>query len=196
MAKAAPAIVIAAGGDGTRMGGRKPLQMLGGRPLIDHAIGWAMRHSDCVAIAARRIDDIPLRDLPVLIDRQVGIGPISALASAFRFASDQGRNRVIMVGCDMPFLPDDLVTRLATKLGGHATAMPVSNGRLHPMAALWTVDEAAIAGFIAQGERSLWRFAETVGMVRVEWQGIEDPFVNINDSIGLADAERRLQQKS
>lgn len=195
MASPAPAIVIAAGGDGSRMGGSKPQRLLAGRRLIDHAVNWATQHSVCIALAVRPGDDDLGTGLPVVIDETMGIGPISALASAIRFARDQGQNQVVMIGCDMPFLPDDLVTRLSLALADHGSAMPVSNGRLHPMAALWKADAAAIDAYMATGGQSLWRFAETVGMVRVEWAGTVDPFANINDAESLAAAEERLRQQ-
>lgn len=191
----APAIVIAAGGDGSRMGGSKPQRLLAGRRLIDHAVDWARQHSDSIALAVRPGDDDLGTGVPILIDREAGIGPISALASAIRFACDQGRNQVLMIGCDMPFLPHDLVTRLRSVLADHGAAMPESGGRLHPMASLWSADEAAIGAYTAAGGQSLWRFAETVGMVRVEWAEALDPFANINDPESLADAAARLRRQ-
>lgn len=192
----APAIVIAAGGDGSRMGGSKPQRLLAGRRLIDHAANWARQRSDSIALAVRPGDDDLGTGLPILIDREAGIGPISALASAIRFARDQGRNQVVMIGCDMPFLPHDLVARLRSALAGHGAAMPVREGRLHPMASLWRADEVAIDAYMAAGGQSLWRFAETVGMVRVEWTDTLDPFANINDAESLTKAEERLRKRA
>lgn len=191
----APAIVIAAGGDGSRMGGSKPQRLLAGRRLIDHAANWARQRSDSIALAVRSVDDDLGTGLPILIDREAGIGPISALASAIRFARDHGRNQVVMIGCDMPFLPDDLVSRLRSTLADHGAAMPVSNGRLHPMASLWKADESAIDAYMAKGGQSLWRFAETVGMVRVEWTEALNPFANINDPRSLTEAEELLRRR-
>ncbi len=192
--RTAPAIIIAAGGEGTRIGGNKPGQVLGGRPLVERALAWANGISDVTAIAVRAQDQVAGQSAPVLIDRVAGIGPISALESAFRFARQRGCGTVMLIGCDQPFLPSDLATRLEQQIAANGCAMPVSKGRDHPMAALWRVDCAALADYIAGGGRSLWRFADAVGVSRVDWgDGCDpDPFANINDPAALADAERRL----
>lgn len=195
MRKDAAAIVIAAGGDGVRIGGAKPSRMLGGRRLIDHALAWAGRHADTVALAVRLRDADWGTGLPLLADRHDGIGPISALANAFQFARDQRRPAVLMIGCDMPFLPENLLEKLQAAFSGHGAAMPVSGGRRHPMAALWAPDVPAIEAYIAHGGQSLWRFAQTVGMAEVTWDDAPDPFQNINHLADLAAAEQRLKTK-
>lgn len=182
------AIVIAAGGMGRRMGGNKPLQLLGQQRLIDHALAFAMRHDAPVAVATSTA--FPDVHLPQLADRQPGIGPISALASGMDFARTMGCDRLLLIGCDMPFLPDDLLARLAAALPGGGAALPESGQHLHPTAGLWRVDPSALASHIAAGGRSLWRFAERQGLVRVTWP--EGPFANINCPAALAAAEARL----
>lgn len=190
-----PAIVIAAGGEGSRIGGSKPGRCLGGKPLITRMIEWAQTHSDCAAIAVRDADQLPGLDLPLLADRVAGIGPIGALESAFHFALNAKRPRVLMIGCDQPFLPDDLLDRLGSVIDGYGAAMPQCQGRDQPMACLWRVDCAALATYIDSGGRALHRFAEQVGAVRAEWLAGPDgsPFANINDPAALENAERRLK---
>jgi molybdopterin-guanine dinucleotide biosynthesis protein A len=184
-----PAIVIAAGGEGRRMGGAKPLRELGGRRLIDHACAWARRHGGPCAIAVRAADQVPQAALPLLIDEHPGIGPVSALLSAMRFARREGCEAVLLIGCDQPFLPADLPARLQAAIGACAVAMPVSGGKDQPLASLWRLAESEVAAFIAGGGRSLWRLAEQLGAVRAEWEPASptcDPFANINDPASLA----------
>lgn len=190
-----PAIVIAAGGEGSRIGGSKPSRRLGGTALISIMIDWAQAQSDCVAIAVRDADQLPNLELPLLADRMAGIGPIGALESAFHFALNAQRPQVLMIGCDQPFLPDDLLARLDSVIDGYGAAMPLCDGRDQPMACLWRVDCAAVAAYIGSGGRALHRFAEQVGARRVEWQSGPDgsPFANINDPAALEEAERRLR---
>lgn len=189
-----PAIVIAAGGEGQRIGGNKPVRLLGGRPLLAHAIENAAAQSDCVAVAVREAGQIEAGSLPLLCDAAPGRGPISALASAFAFAATHARAEVLLIGCDQPFLPHDLAARLGAMLGAGKVAMPVSRGKYQPLAALWRVDQAALADYVAQGGASLWRFAAAQGVVHVAWadDGARDPFANINDPVALAEAEAHL----
>lgn len=195
---APPAIVIAAGGEGQRIGGDKPLRLLGGKPLLARAIAVATAQSDCVAVAVRKPGQIDPGGVPMLCDADRGRGPISALASAFAFAAAQGRAQVLVIGCDQPFLPHDLARRLGAALGTHKVAMPVSRGRYQPLAALWCVDEAALADYMAQGGASLWRFAAAQGVVHVAWPETctQDPFANVNDPAALAEAEAHLSTLS
>ena len=192
--------MIAAGGDGARIGGGKPARRLGDRRLIDHAVAWARRHGENVALAVRPGDGDWGTGCPLLFDARSGIGPISALESAFGHARAHGRAAVLMIGCDMPFLPDDLIPRLSTELGaagGKAgAALPSSGGRLHPAAALWRPDGQALAAYMARGGESLRRFAAAVGMVEVAWDAAApDPFANINDAAALAAAEVRMRDR-
>lgn len=135
--------MIATGGRGSRMGGNKPERLLGQARLIDWACEWARQHSGAIALAVRRGDGDWGNNLPLLHDAEEAIGPISALHSALREGSRQRRKAVFLLGCDLPFLPGDLVARLCAALRVHGVAMPVSAGRLHPMAALWRSHGAA-----------------------------------------------------
>jgi len=188
-----PLIVIAAGGSGSRIGGNKPERLLGGTRLIDRACNWAGQHSDALALAVRPGDDDWGTGLPLLFDSMEGIGPISALRSAVCEGARQGRAATLLIGCDLPFLPDDLVLRLSAALPGHGVAMPVSGGRLHPMAALWRNKVEPLERWIAEGGQSLWRYAEAIGLVQVEWAETPDPFANVNDPAALTAAEQRIR---
>ena len=179
------------------MGGAKPLRKVGGRTLLDHAAAWAQRQGGPCALAVRDAGQVPPTSLPLLMDAHPGIGPVSALASAMRFARAQGCTAVMVIGCDQPFLPDDLPARLLAAIGDHAVAMPVSSGKDQPLASLWRLHESAVETFIADGGRSLWRLADRLGAVRVDWHspGTQpDPFANINDPASLARLGRVIDQ--
>ena len=191
-----PGIVIACGGLGKRMGGSKPLRMLGGATLLRHACDWATARSDHVALAVREAGQLFDESLPLLIDRHTGIGPISALASAFDFAQATKREHVLVIGCDQPFLPNNLVARLSAAIGDGGAAMPTSLGREQPLATLWRADRGALAEYLAKGGQSLKGFAHRVNAVTVEWETEPacDPFFNVNDPVALEEAERRFRR--
>lgn len=181
------AVVILAGGEGTRIGGSKPTRMLGGRTLIDRALERARSWSREVALAARSVEQVGEPGVPVMIDPPGLKGPLGGLASALGVQ----RPQVLSIPCDMPFLPDDLPDRLAAALGHHDVALAASGGHVHPVCGLWRTGMLAeIETYAATGRRSLIGFAEWVGYVSVEWPG--DPFFNINSAEDLAEAEVRL----
>ncbi len=191
------AVVIAAGGDGNRIGGNKPSRLLGGIPLIARALNFAHLLSDNVAVAIRRDTQITLPpDIPLLVDAEANGGPLSALASALDWAAESGKRHVLMIGCDTPFLPHDLLHRLSA-IGSDTVAMAKSGDRLHPACALWPVTaRAALDDDAVTGRRSLIGFAETVGYWPVEWPALPfDPFFNINTPDDLARAEAHLAKQ-
>jgi molybdopterin-guanine dinucleotide biosynthesis protein A len=94
----------------------------------------------------------------------------------------------------MPFLPDDLPSRLLDEIGDHRAAVASSGGEWHPVCSLWR--NAAIYEFphyCASGSRSLKGFAQHLGFASVEWPTVPyDPFFNINSRDDLDEAEAML----
>lgn len=156
-------------------------------------VAWARPQTDALALAVRASDGDWGTGLPCLYDTHQDIGPISALLSAMHAAQAQHRGCLLLIGCDLPFLPPNLIARLMAAGGDQAVAMPVSQGRVHPMAALWRVVPDQLEAWISAGGQSMWRFAREVGMTEVVWQETPDPFTNINDPTALARAEALLK---
>lgn len=186
------AVVILAGGEGRRIGGGKPLRMLAGKSLLDHALALARQWSTLIGISVRDATSaVHSTGAPFLPDT-VGSGPIAGIASALAFGRAQGVGLVLTIPCDTPFLPPDMFDRLAAALVPSAgSAIAASGGRLHPSCGLWRVEaDAALPAFLASGRGSLNGFAETLGAVTVEWPVAPfDPFFNINSETDLAMAE-------
>ena len=195
------AIVIAAGGQGRRMGGAKPERLLADRRLIDHAVAraGAMAAPTGAPVALAAPHRMPGIDLPLLPDAAPGLGPVAALASGMAFAEGAGCAAVLLMGCDQPFLPADLPARLADALAaagpGHGAALPEAADRLQPLAGLWRCDAGRLAGWMASGGRALMDFARHQGLVRVVWPTGAGPcpFTNLNHPADLAAAERHLR---
>lgn len=189
-----PAVVILAGGEGRRIGGNKPLRVLGGNTLLHRALVQARQWSDQVAIAVR--DEAQLGGCAATsISDEPGLeGPLAGLVSALRFAHANRAEVVLSVPADMPFLPADLPGRLGERMGQAAAAIASSGGHLHPVCGLWRVSSLAVApAYLASGRRSIRGFAQAAGFTAVEWPTEPvDPFFNINSPEDLAAAERLL----
>jgi molybdenum cofactor guanylyltransferase len=187
----APLVVILAGGEGRRMGGAKPLRMLRGERLVDRAVRLGRTWSDDVRLSLRTAQQAAVTDLPMLLDDSAIEGPLAGLQSALAAARRAGRDMVLTLPCDSPFLPRDLAGRLEAAMGGERAAMAASDGDLHPTCTLWRADSLErLADYVKSGRRSLVGFAEAVGFVIVEWD--ERYFFNVNRPEDLAEAERRL----
>ncbi|MEO6248191.1 MAG: molybdenum cofactor guanylyltransferase [Sphingomicrobium sp.] len=192
------AVVVLAGGAGRRIGGDKPLQMLAGRSLLDHALTLAQCWSPLVGISVREsASAVHCTGAPYLIDT-VGGGPIAGIASALAFGRSKGSSFVLTIPCDTPFLPTDMPKRLTEALSPPSTAViAASGGRLHPSCGLWRVGaDAALPAYLATGRSSLNGFAKALGAESVEWPvARSDPFFNINSKTDLIEAEQIFKDR-
>jgi molybdenum cofactor guanylyltransferase len=188
------AVVVLAGGAGSRIGGGKPLKLLGGKRLIDRAEALARQWSDILAVAVREPEQTGSTTLTRILDEPGIEGPLAGLAAALRFARDAGCQAVLTIPADMPFLPTDLGSRLIDGLANASAALASSGGHLHPVCGNWQVSALEdIADYLASERRSLRGFAEAIGFQTVEWRNEPlDPFFNINSEQDLTVAERLL----
>lgn len=193
--------VILAGGRGSRMGGPVPKMLLdlGGRPLLAHAIERLRPQVQAIAISTNEPKLYRDFRLPCLEDADAGFpGPLAGLDAAGRhFATAMGhRFDLVCVAGDTPFLPSDLVARLAGATGEGRIAVASSGGRLHPTIALWPCESLAdlpLDPRLPNRLRSLATVMEQEGRRVAEFtQPTEgppiDPFFNINTPEDLATA--------
>jgi molybdopterin-guanine dinucleotide biosynthesis protein A len=186
------AVVVLAGGEGSRIGGGKPLKHFGGERLIDQALRRAQIWSDVVAVAVRDAEQVEPLPAPLIKDEDVP-GPLGGLISGLRFAQEKSRPLLLAIPADMPFLPDDLLDRLRGRIGGNGCALAESGGHIHPVCSLWRTGVMEDAKeYAASGRRSLKGLAASIGFAVAEWRAEPvDPFFNINTSADLAEAKRR-----
>jgi len=176
-------------------GGDKPLRRLGGRPLLAHVLDRI--GPQCAGLAINANGDAARfagYGLPVWPDSVPGRpGPLAGILAALEASPAP---LVLTVPGDAPFLPLDLVARLhaARRASGCAIACAASGGRVHPPVALWPVALAgALRAALAEGMREVGRFAEAMGVARVDWPATpRDPFFNVNTPQDLALAETLL----
>ncbi|MDQ0453880.1 molybdenum cofactor guanylyltransferase MobA [Rhizobium paknamense] len=194
--------VILAGGLSRRMGENKANVMLSNRPLLHHIIERLQPQVSLLAINSNIVleaEGYPLLadDLP---DRP---GPLAGIAAAMRFAAGNACPHVLTAPVDCPFLPTDLVSRLASGLEDAETiAVASSGGRLHPVAALWPTGLGeTLHRWLSEGEsRRVTDFLAQHRVVPVNFTptsaGALDPFFNINTRDDLAIAEAALTDES
>jgi molybdopterin-guanine dinucleotide biosynthesis protein A len=207
MADDAPILgAILAGGQSRRMGGvEKSLLDLAGRPMIAHV---AQRLSPQVAATVICANGDPSRfeflGLAVVPD-PAGLvsgphsGPLAGLLAAIRWARTNAPacSAIATAAADTPFLPLDLVPRLAQASPSAATvALARSAGRVHPVFGLWPVAlEEDLSAFLAAGEGKVMAFASRIGCVAVEFKAEpDDPFFNVNTGEDLDHARKRASR--
>ena len=187
--------VILAGGEGTRIGGEKPLRLLGGVRLIDRAIKQARSFAGVAAVAVRDARQVGKGDFPIIHDEPEIEGPLAGLVSALRFARGADVDAVLTLPADMPLLPANLLERLIKALPGNGAAIASSGGHEHPVCGLWSIEAFdLVPDYLSSGRRSLKGFASAVNYSVVDWPAQPfDPFFNINTLEDLNEAERLLR---
>ena len=210
--------IILAGGQSRRMfpvgrsgasanapGGDKGLLALGEKPMLAHVIERLRPQVGALAINANgdptRFAAFGLQIVPDTIDGFVG--PLAGVLAGLGWARTNAPSAkwVASVSADAPFLPADLVARLAAAVEtrGNAIAIAQSGGELQPVIGLWPVAladdlEAALRG----GLRKVLAWTDKHGTVPVPFDMIEaggetiDPFYNANTPEELAEARRLM----
>ena len=109
--------IILAGGEGKRVGGvDKGLLEYRGKPLIEHVIEKVSPQVDDIVISANRnTKRYQLYSQNVISDEsEQYLGPLAGIAAALPYCTNE---RVLIVPCDMPFLPGNLVQKLSNATG-------------------------------------------------------------------------------
>jgi molybdopterin-guanine dinucleotide biosynthesis protein A len=191
--------VLLAGGLSRRMGGGdKCLRPLAGRTILD----WVVeRTRPQVAALALNANGDPARfaafGLPVVGDSVPDFpGPLAGVLAGLDWAARTlpAATHVASFATDAPFLPQDLVARLAAALAaGHDLACAASAGRSHPVFGLWPVRlrEALRAAMEEEEVRKVdvWTVRYRLATVEFPSEPV-DPFFNTNRPEDLAEAER------
>ncbi|MEO8687038.1 MAG: NTP transferase domain-containing protein [Solirubrobacteraceae bacterium] len=119
-AAAAPIAVILAGGRSRRMGSPKALIELGGRPLLAWALAAALEAGLETVVVAKPGSALPPLDVPVWPEPERPAHPLTGVVAALERAAPRA---VVVLACDMPFVPPELIARLAA-LDAVAAAPP------------------------------------------------------------------------
>ncbi len=196
--------VILAGGRSSRMGSNKALATVGGVPLIAHIVARMTPQSSEVAVNAPLDFEggDGLRRVPDTLPGQ--LGPLAGVLAAMRDteANHPAASHVLTVPTDGPFLPTDLMARLAdARHDGQTIAIASSSGEQHPIVALWPVSLAdeLERWILSDGKRRVRDFQRRYPLAEVIFpliqteNGTIDPFLNVNTPEELAAAELWLQ---
>jgi len=190
--------VLLAGGLARRMGGGdKGMRMLLGRPLLDWVIERARPQVRALALNANG-DPARLASfgLPVVPDGIAGFaGPLAGVLAGLDWAADElaEATHVASFATDAPFLPRDLVRRLAIAVeDGAELACAASAGQAHPVFGLWPVAlRYDLRRALESGVRKVDQWTGRYRLATVEFaERPVDPFFNVNSAEDLAAAER------
>ena len=173
--------IVLAGGLGRRMGGvDKGLQLLRGKPMIEHVLERLAPQVDEIVINANQnLERYAAFGHRVVSDRISGFaGPLAGLHAGLEAISQP---LAVTVPCDSPFLPADLVSRLRRHLGGNDLAVAKTGDQPHPVFALVRRSVAQnLHAFLASGGRKIDAWYAALHVVEVQFDDEADAFRNIN----------------
>ena len=175
--------LVLAGGLGRRMGGvDKGLSLLDGEPLVEHIIRRLAPQVGQLIINANQNHDIYAGfGYPVVGDRIEGhAGPLAGLEAGLAACTTP---YLLTVPCDSPFLPADLVSRLAACLTAHKASIAVARTgeQLHPVFSLIRSDELPeLQAFINAGGRRMEAWLRRLCWAPCPFDDCPEAFANIN----------------
>ncbi len=194
------ACVLLAGGQARRMGGGdKCLVEVAGETLLGRIVERLVPQVGPIVLNA---NGDPARfesfGLPVANDVVEGsLGPLAGVLTGLEWARIAAPDCefVVSVPCDAPFLPRDLVARLAAAMrdAGAEMACAASGGRDHPVFGLWPVSRAGELrrAVVAEEIRKVDVFTARYRLARAHFATDPvDPFFNVNTPDDVAEAER------
>lgn len=187
--------VLLAGGQGSRMGGvDKGLVALAGQPMAAHVLArLAPQVDELIINANQNADAYAALGHPVFGDDIPGFaGPLAGLHAALMRASHP---LVVTAPCDSPFLPTDLVARLAAALHAQQADLAVAKtfDQAHPVFCLCRRTLAGhLEDFLAGGGRKIDRWYGSLKVIEVPFDDEEAAFRNINTRDELAAAHGEL----
>ncbi len=154
--------LLLTGGASSRMGVPKATLLVDGEPVAARAARLLLRVCDPVVevgpgySSLRRVDEDP-----------PGRGPLAALVAGADAVG--GTGPVLLVACDLPFVTEALLARLAG-WEGTGTVVPVDRGGMvQPVCARYSADALERArALLADGERSLRSLLRGTDVTRLE----------------------------
>ncbi len=175
--------LILAGGRGSRMGSvDKGLQPFKGKAMVAHVLARFQPQVDEVLINANRsIDEYAALGYRVIPDAIDGFaGPLAGLHIGMTHAAHP---LVATTPCDSPFLPLDLIARLATEMQKEDADLAVAKtfDQPHPVFCLVKTSLAPhLQAFLESGQRKIDKWYATLHVVEVAFDDQEAAFSNIN----------------
>ena len=199
-----PPGLILSGGRSSRMGKDKARVLLGKTPMIDHVVNRLAPQVSSIAINATDTVALPT-NVELVPDTLEGFaGPLAGILAGLLHTRQGGNSatHLLTVPVDSPFLPTNLVKRLQEAMPGKTSiAVATSQGRVHPVVALWPVALADDLDHWLRDptHRRVMEFLARHPLAEVAFPLVEtaagplDPFFNVNTPADLARAEAFLE---
>ncbi|QSX37393.1 molybdenum cofactor guanylyltransferase MobA [Shewanella sedimentimangrovi] len=185
--------VVLAGGKARRMDGDdKGLVLLAGQPLIVHTLNRLKNQVTRILINANRNGDRYAEfGHQVISDGNLDFaGPLAGILSALHHTSAE---LLLVVPCDCPQLPEDLLPRLLAGLEQENAELAIACDaqRSHPVVMLLRTElKQAIADYLSTGERRVEHWCQSRKLAKVSFADKPGAFTNLNTKDELTQWEQ------
>ncbi len=188
---------ILAGGKASRFDNTdKAFVLLDGKPLIEHVIHrLAPQVRELLISANRHADQYHRWGIPVFPDAPTS--PPGPLAGIARLLEQTQTEYLLVTPCDLPFLPQELGTRLFAALRQHQRPAAVAHdGRRQQHLCLLLHQDLhkALHRFLATGDRAVHRWLAEVQPAQAVFPDSGHAFTNINTPSDLQQAQCSAQR--
>ncbi len=191
--------LVLAGGRSSRMGSNKARQSLGDDTLIARAVHRLSAQVTRMAVSANEPLDAN-ETIPILPDTMPNFaGPLAGILAGLQWAQalPEPPNFIAIVPVDVPFFPNDLVTKLSHQTPADFISVARCNGETHQTVSLWPVRLAPVLETYLQNGDSLklMDFIASQNHRYIDFEASQgfDPFMNINTPEDLKAAELILK---
>ena len=162
--------VLLAGGANRRYGSHKALATIDGVSILDRGLGALDSVCDEVVIVANEPGPYSSAGRPVRPDSMPGMGVLGGILTAVEWAAELGRDAALVLACDMPFVPWQLLRELVGRADRDGVSIAESGGPrgLEPLCAVYGVQCAAhVRQVLDAGERAIVSFFPLVPVQRL-----------------------------
>lgn len=185
--------VVLVGGKSRRMGRPKALLQVAGKTSIEHVVDALKPLADSIVLAGDA-EGLESLGLPSVADSRPGAGPLAGMEAAL---AAHGRERNVIVACDMPCVTPALFRRLLDEVGDFDAAVPEADGRLHPLCAVYSpACLSEITGHLQAGRNKVLDLVAALRLrvVPLDAAGIPpETVLNMNSSEDVAAADAFLR---
>ena len=185
--------IILSGGQGSRMNGKdKGLVCFQNKPLIEHVINCiSSQVKDIVISCNRNHDSYAAYGFPITSDldstnsaahsQKPGYqGPLAGIQAGLNIIRTKA---TIIVPCDSPDIPKDLVNRLRLQLDETkaSVAIPSDGNRIQPLFSLITMAiKKPLDDYLSSGQRKAEHFFLQQNPEIVDFSDVAEHFLNFN----------------
>jgi molybdopterin-guanine dinucleotide biosynthesis protein A len=167
---------VLAGGAGRRIGGDKCTVELAGRPLVLYPIAALRGVCEHVVVVAKEDTKLPqlAGEAEVWIEPAEPQHPLAGVVHALRIATAR---KLLVLACDMPLVPEDLLRKLIKAADGVGAAASCG-GITEPLCACYTKQALKGLEHFHPDDRAI-DVVEALGVTHVEWDNC-DAVLSVN----------------